>query len=274
MKTHRILAATLLVAAALAAPTGESARGASGQAVGTGSLGTLQLEATFSAVYRFGNYCPPGTPATVACVRFVGVADVPGLGHATATYVKTVFDPRYGCIEVTQLPTAVIAVAGKGEVGVSMAEPVCSPVAPAETGPLEGTITGGSGTYAGASGRVQFKSSVYAPSGCTGGPCGFASDTWTGALVVPGLDFDLTPPELSGAAPRIARAPKGAKRVRVRYTITARDAVDGSVPVACTPRSGSLFKIGRTNVTCTAEDSSANKATAKFTVIVKRKGQR
>jgi hypothetical protein len=44
------------------------------------------------------------------------------------------------------------------------------------------------------------------------------------------------------------RAPKRAKRVRVRYSVTAQDAVDGSLPAVCTPRSGTFFRVGRTKV--------------------------
>jgi hypothetical protein len=51
---------------------------------------------------------------------------------------------------------------------------------------------------------------------------------------------------------------------------TARDAVDDPVPVACTPRSGTRFKISRTQVRCTATDTSGNIATARFVITVKR----
>jgi hypothetical protein len=58
--------------------------------------------------------------------------------------------------------------------------------------------------------------------------------------------------------------------VRVIYKVTASDAVDGSVPVSCQPRSGSRFKIGRTFVKCSATDTSANAETESFSVKVKR----
>lgn len=106
----------------------------------------------------------------------------------------------------------------------------------------------------------------------TGGGCrcGTARDTWTGTLTVPGLDFDITPPSLTGAVSKILRAPRGAKRMRVRYRVTAEDEVDGAVPAICTPRSGSFFKLGRTRVTCSATDSSGNTRDARFTVTVRR----
>jgi hypothetical protein len=63
-----------------------------------------------------------------------------------------------------------------------------------------------------------------------------------------------------------------ARRVRVRFTVTAKDAASPAVvvPVTCTPRSGSLFKRGRTKVTCSAADANGNTATAAFAVTVKR----
>lgn len=59
-----------------------------------------------------------------------------------------------------------------------------------------------------------------------------------------------------------------AGHVRVRFTVTAQDAAR-TVPVTCTPRSGSLYKRGRTKVTCSATDASGNTATATFVVTVK-----
>jgi hypothetical protein len=98
---------------------------------------------------------------------------------------------------------------------------------------------------------------------------GFGTERWIGTLVVPGLEFDVMPPTLSGTTSKTVRAPKGAKRVRVTYTVTASDAVDGQVPVTCVPRSGSRFPIGRTVVRCLATDSSANTVTARFIVTVR-----
>jgi hypothetical protein len=123
------------------------------------------------------------------------------------------------------------------------------------------TVTGGTGIYAGASGSGTVERSV---SGGTG------TETWTGTIVAPATEFDLTAPTLSGAVSKTVRAPKGAKRVRVTYGVTASDAVDGAVSAACAPRSGSRFPIGRTVVKCSASDSSANTANASFRITVKR----
>ena len=79
----------------------------------------------------------------------------------------------------------------------------------------------------------------------------------------------MTPPTLSGAVNKTVRARRESKRVRVTYRVTASDAVDGSVPASCLPRSGSRFKIGRTFVKCSATDTSANAKAGSFRVIVK-----
>lgn len=54
----------------------------------------------------------------------------------------------------------------------------------------------------------------------------------------------------------------------VTFTATATDAVDGSVPVTCSPASGSTFDLGTTMVTCIAFDSQANIGIGTFNVTV------
>jgi hypothetical protein len=136
---------------------------------------------------------------------------------------------------------------------------------------IRGTIDEGTGAFAGASGSIQIASTVNAPSCGSGGCRGSSNDTWTGSLVVPGREFDLTSPVLQSVASRTVKAPKKAKTVRVRYAPKAQDEVDGPVPVKCKPGSGNRFKVGRTTtVTCSAEDTSANVATSSFRVTVKR----
>ena len=77
-------------------------------------------------------------------------------------------------------------------------------------------------------------------------------------MLVPGLEFDVVAPVMRGAVSKTVRARRGAKLVRVRYAVTARDDVDGVVPVSCRPRSGRRFRIGRTIVRCSAMDSSGH----------------
>lgn len=56
--------------------------------------------------------------------------------------------------------------------------------------------------------------------------------------------------------------------VVVSFTATASDVVSASVPVNCTPPSGSTFPIGNTTVTCSATDGGGNTVTGTFQVTV------
>jgi hypothetical protein len=68
-----------------------------------------------------------------------------------------------------------------------------------------------------------------------------------------------------GTQTREANAPGGAT---VTYSASANDSVDGSVPVTCSPASGSLFGFGATTVNCSASDAHGNTANGGFTVLV------
>jgi hypothetical protein len=259
------LAVLLAAAAAIAGVSGVSAAGVSGAPMRPS--GTLQIDASIGQQWRMSDdFCPPGTPASYDCLQSVGQGVIPGLGSVTVTYYKLLLYEENCFIQHNN--TAVIEVVGKGTFEVSRAGRSCgSGPPPREDGPLEFAVTGGSGRYAGASGSFVYRGSVGAFNPIC--RCGTASDTWTGTLTVPGLDFDLTPPVLTGAVSKSVRIPRKKKRVRVRYTVAAEDAVDGSLPVGCTRRSGSLFKRGRTRVTCTATDSSGNTGRARFTITVR-----
>ena len=103
----------------------------------------------------------------------------------------------------------------------------------------------------------------------TGPEMGRATVTWTGTLNVDGLTFDTTPPQIVDAKSKTAKTRKAAG-TRVSYSVSAVDATDGKVPVTCRPKSGKIFRVGRTTVTCTALDSSGNTATKRFVITVKR----
>jgi LPXTG-motif cell wall-anchored protein len=60
----------------------------------------------------------------------------------------------------------------------------------------------------------------------------------------------------------------GVRGAPVHFDVTATDAVDGSVAVACAPTPGSLFPRGDTEVACTAADTAGNVSSAHFTVSV------
>lgn len=233
------------------------------------TMGALQLDATIRTLYRFDDAsCPAGTPTAVAdCVRFVGNGEIPGLGRAATTYTKILPGDDASCV-VLNHNVAVIEVAGKGTISLARPGRLCGPPAPAVLPPSDFTVTGGSGKYAGASGTLTFDNTAFALDGAC--QCGTGSDRWRGTLNVPGLEFDTTPPTITGAASKTVRVPRKAKRARVRFAVLAQDLVDGSVPVECAPRSGSSFSVGRTRVSCSATDTSGNTTSATFTVTVKR----
>jgi len=54
-----------------------------------------------------------------------------------------------------------------------------------------------------------------------------------------------------------------------KYTAYAIDNVDGAMVASCAPKSGSLFPMGATTVTCTAADKKGNKKSATLTINVK-----
>jgi hypothetical protein len=236
---------------------------ASGAAKTDATTGSLTFEAVLEMTSTPGP-CPPGSPPDAdLCAARTGSGLVRGLGEVSETY--TFFVQEGECDRVFET-TARLQVAGKGELQLAVDQYRGECTSEALNSDRAFTITGGSGIYAGASGggTVSHRASQ-TPSGASG------TDTWTGTLSVPGLEFDVTPPTLSGAVNKTVQARKGSKRVRVTYRVTASDAVDGSVPVSCQPRSGSRFKIGRTFVKCSATDTSANAKTGRFGVIVKRR---
>ena len=213
--------------------------------------------------------CPPGTPAgAMGCFSRKGVADVRGLGRVEESWDPVVDEIPVGCRSASLrfLPsTARFTVSGKGAIDVQVNGADCLPFNPPS--PVQGTetftVTGGSGKFAGASG-------VGTVGHFSNGPGLPGRDTWRGTLVVPGFEFDLTPPTITGAADERVRAPRNTRRIRVRYHVSARDDVDGAVPVACKPKSASFFRVGRrTVVRCSATDTSANTQTAQFAITVR-----
>jgi hypothetical protein len=238
----------------------------SARALTTGELvsatGTLELRGSLRLVSNLGA-CPPGIAAD-ACAPRTGTGFISGLGRVTVTYTWSYRMGPPTCPAGVGKPLATtgrLVVAGKGEVSFAVADGArCIEQDPLRNEPQDFTITGGTRAYSGASGSGTLERAVSA---------GRGTEKWSGKLVVPGLEFDVTPPTLRGTKSKTVRAPKGVKRVRVIYAVTASDAVDGRVPVTCLPRSGSRLPIGRTVVRCSATDSSANTSTARFIVTVR-----
>lgn len=257
--TNRLLVLACGIALVAAATAGASPAGGSD----TLQLSSMSLKGqTTNALVT----CPQGAPAGSNCWSIDTAGAVRGLGNVIERGVLIVQDPHTSCEKWQATP--VLTVADKGTIQLSLQGPPCisDPNGSGVSGAsLTLTFTGGTGPYAGASGSGTDVTNDASGIGLNGG------DTLSGALTAPNTIFDLAPPSISVKA-KTVHAPRGAKRVRVHYAATAEDAVDGSVPVKCKPRSGSRFKIGRTRVRCTATDSSANTATKRFTVTVRRRG--
>ncbi len=214
--------------------------------------------------------CPVGPSGETLCYGRRSATVIRGLGRVEEIYLYPVEQRPPGCAadEFRVLGfTARFVVAKKGELRISVpGSKQCLPRGPilAPTYPPF-TIVDGAGTYAAASGTGTLTHDYnYTSSGAAG------TDRWSGSLVVPGLEFDLVPPTISGGGNRSVRVATGASRVRVVYTVLARDAVDGAVPVSCLPRSRSFFPIGRSVVRCSTTDTSGNPQATRFTVTVRR----
>lgn len=78
---------------------------------------------------------------------------------------------------------------------------------------------------------------------------------------------DTTAPALSLPSNISVYAASNSQAV-VTYSASADDIVDGSVPVSCSPASGSTFSAGTTTVNCSATDAHGNAAQGSFTVSV------
>ena len=258
-------AALVTVALALVAAVSRTAAPDTATASTTFAAGNLNLQGSLSMASRDA-VCPDGLPLSTACHSRTAQGEISGLGRASHTYMYNGDFTRCGPGDVVILGyTTTLRVAGKGEISVSVADAPCLLAdIPALNATQSFTVTGGTGIYAGASGSGRIERAANFTGGGAAG-----KDTWIGTLVVPGLEFDVTPPTLSGATSKTVRAPRGAKRVRVTYKVTASDNADGQVPVTCKPRSGSRFPIGRTVVRCSGTDSSANTGSASFRVTVR-----
>jgi hypothetical protein len=234
----------------------------------TAATGTLDMNASLSLVSKVG--CAPVGIATDCAVRTVG-GPFPGLGSVTGSYEWPADAGSGACPAGLGKALAYpmrLEVAGKGAIDVAVSDgAACIVLESVKTQTQSFTVTGGSGIYAGASGSGTLERGL-GQSRDDGSRSGV--ETWQGTLNVPGLEFDVVAPTFIGAKSRTVVAPRRAKRVRVRYVVTATDAVDGPVPATCRPRSGTRFHIGRTRVNCSATDTSANAATASFRITVRR----
>ena len=242
-----------------------------------GTTGTVQLRVAipWSGVPVLP--CPGSFVGTVGCYAHPGTpVAVQGLGFVNQAYTYPVDLQPDGCpfgrLKIRPY-TARLTVRDKGELTLALGGvDSCLEGPPADTvlSPTQAfTVTGGTGVFGGASGSGQVRRTNIRRE--TSGH-GAGTDVWEGSITAPNLELDLTAPTITGAMSKVVRAPRAARRVVVRYPVTARDGVDGTLPVVCKPRSGSLFRVGRrTVVRCSATDKSANTTTASFVVTVRRR---
>ena len=259
-----LVVAMLLVVVAAAAAGIPSDHGATIRATGT-----LELRGTLRLVSNQAD-CPLLTTTAGVCAGRTGTGLVSGLGSVTEAYAFLADLDLPPCLVGSGRTLAypiTLVVAGKGEISFALDEAAtCVRQEAVRTQPQSFTVTGGTGIYAGASGSGRIERTLGSVS-AAGARVG--TETWTGTLVAPEVEFDVTRPTLSGAVAKTVSARRGAKTARVRFTVAARDAVDGARPVTCKPRSGSSFRIGRSAVRCTANDMSGNTAAARFFVTVR-----
>ena len=155
---------------------------------------------------------PPAATSADECAARVVSGDVSGLGRVTGKYsfpLKNVPPPcAAGSGKALAYPMQLI-VASKGEIHAAVAEgAACVDGESLRTQTQSFAITGGTGVYVGASGSGALERTLgeQTNSGWVG------REVWTGTLSVPGLDFDITAPTLSGAATKTVRAKKRAKK--------------------------------------------------------------
>ena len=251
------------VAVGLASLAGITASPVAGSTVATG---TLEMKASLDLTSD--STCTLVGIATNCASHEVG-GSFRGLGRVTGSYdYEMDWGPGAcgsGLGKALSYPIR-LEVAGKGAIDVVTTEAACADFVFVRTQTQAFTVTGGTGIYAGASGSGTLQRAL----GASLEEIGQGSETWRGTLTVPGLTFDLVRPTFVGAKSRTVVASRHAKRVRVKYGVTATDAVDGRVAVRCLPRSGTWFRIGRNRVHCSATDRSANAATASFEITVRQ----
>ena len=199
-------AVTALIAAmglVLLAPLVATAAHAQGPDVSAtySATGTLELRASLGLVSDLGE-CPPGVDGD-ACAARTGQGSRPGLGSVSETYIWSYRMGPPTCPSGVGKPLATtgrLVVVGKGEILFALADGArCIDQEPLRNEPQDFTITGGTGTYDGASGSGTLERALVRAVG---------TERWIGTLGVPGLEFDMTPPRLSGATSKTVRAPR------------------------------------------------------------------
>ncbi|HEU5477315.1 MAG TPA: HYR domain-containing protein [Gaiellaceae bacterium] len=262
MKRARIAGLVLASLVALAAVASVSSAGAT---------------ETFTARSDFGggwtaNPCTQSLPQGAdhqLCFDHTATPLVSGLGRVSLSFTawQTYFLPD--CVHLAVADGSLVTTS-KGTLHFAGARTGCAGSTSDGNLMLKGevpvSVSGGDGDFLDGSGQGTLR--LVSSGTATNNFSGPATGKFELALNLPNGTFDIIPPRISGAVSKHVHAGRKAKRVRVTYRVTAHDAVDGHVPVSCKPRPSSSFRIGRTKVTCSATDRSANTATAHFTVRV------
>ncbi len=196
--------------------------------------------------------CVPASGSTFAIgTTTVECSQADGSGNtATAEFDVVVEDPKYPIVTAPADATAEATSAAGAQVSYSGATAI-----DIVDGEVDAICTPSSGSTFGL-GETEVTCEASDEQGNTG------SETFTVTVV------DTTAPAFATAS-NIVADPTGPAGVAVTFTApSAVDLVDGTVEVTCAPASGSVFPLGATVVSCSAEDSRDNAATTTFTVSV------
>jgi hypothetical protein len=235
-------------------------------AFGSGGVKTLQVSgATGMALHPGGDLLVGSVDATGPAIERIEALPISTLSIADASVIEGASGDRLVNVTVSLAPAA------SRTVSASWA-----------TAPM----TAGAGSdYRTASGDVVFspgQTTATIPMAVIGDSLGEPDESFrvsltgaTNAAIGDGTavvtitnDDDRVPPVIAAKADVVAESKS--TPVQVFYTSpTATDAKDGSVAVACTPKSGSSFPFGTTPVRCTATDKNGNTATSGFGVTVR-----
>lgn len=215
-------------------------------------------------IYAGGNLDNTGEilDATVTLAPGVHTVEVygsePCCDGAWAARYQLVGAPSWTALQ-TSPPQVAVTGLGSGSLEFGSADPAClatdafdgTVTLPASLGPITGPdAANGVGSRTATCSYTDSR-----------GLSGTANTTYT--------IVDTTAPTLAGVPADQTAEATGPTGATVTYTApTATDTVDGSLPVTCTPASGSTFGLGSTTVTCSATDNSANTATKTFSVNV------
>ena len=158
----------------------------------------------------------PEAPASFECFAHEDGGAVRGLGTVTASYIYVVDTAPAGAVlparssSERRVHASSSQARARSDSASTIKRAATSPAAPPTSlSPSRSQAARQSGRGASGGGTVVHDIRF--------GPVGPGMDTWMGTLVVPGLDFDVTPPTLSGVVNKTVRARKGVKRVRVTY---------------------------------------------------------